>query len=51
MRFFFITWTNEQVLAGTPSTTYNDASITYSQASLNYNGQITPVWSNETRTP
>lgn len=51
MRFFLTTtWSNEQVLAGSPSITYNNASTTYSSVSTNYNGQAIPIWSNETRT-
>lgn len=42
------TWTNEQRLEGSPIATYNDATITYSQADKNYQGQSIPVWTKET---
>lgn len=41
-------WTNTPKLEGAPSITYNQA-ITYNNVNYNYNGQIIPVWTNETK--
>jgi hypothetical protein len=41
------TWTNEERFEGSPSTTYDNAAVTYDQANYNYNGQEIPVWTNE----
>lgn len=40
-------WTDDQKLAGQVSSTYDDPTITYDQATKNYNGQTTTVWSND----
>lgn len=41
-------WTNTEKLAGAPSVTYNDASVTYNNENYNYSGQVKVVWSNQT---
>lgn len=43
------TWTNDSKLAGQGSTTYNDSSITYNQATENYEGQVTTTWTNDSK--
>lgn len=43
------TWTNEQKEADVASTTYDDSTVTYDANNYNYNGQVIPVWTNETQ--
>ena len=43
------TWNNTDKLAGAPSTTYNDATVTYNSSLYNYIGQILSRWFNFTK--
>lgn len=43
------TWTKEQRYEGVASALYNDSTITYSQANINYNGQTITTWTKETK--
>lgn len=40
-------WTNDLKLAGQTSITYDNASTTYDSALINYNGQLTTVWTDD----
>ena len=43
------TWTNDVKLEGQTNTTYNDATVTYSQTTENYSGQVTTIWTNDSK--
>lgn len=42
-------WTPDVKLSGASSIIYDDTSTTYDQATINYIGQLTTVWTNDTK--
>jgi len=43
------TWTNDVQLLGQTNALYDDATILYSQASENYQGQMATVWTDDAK--
>ena len=43
------TWTNEELLSGQISISYNETGVTYNDIRYNYNGKEVPQWDTDNR--